>query len=92
MPPSVSYSLGCFIEYGTFIDNIMLSAKSHGLDTCVQAGWSDYHEIIRKILPIKPEELVVGGMALGYADTEAPIYKLETERAPVSSFTHFIEE
>ena len=83
---------GCFIEYGMFMDNIMLSAKSHGLDTCPQGGWSDYHEVLREVLPIKPEELVVDGMALGYADTEATIYKLETEREPVSSFTQFIDK
>ena len=83
---------GSFIEYGMFMDNIMLSAKSHGLDTCAQGGWSDYHEILRQVLPIKPEELVLDGMAMGYADKEAAIYKLETEREPVSSFTRFIDK
>lgn len=83
---------GCFIEYGMFMDNIMLSAKSHGLDTCAQGGWSNYHEILRQVLPIKPEELVLDGMAMGYADKEAAIYKLETEREPVSSFTRFIDK
>lgn len=83
---------GCFIEYGMFMDNIMLSAKSHGLDTCAQGGWSDYHEILRQVLPIKPEEIVLDGMALGYADTEAVIYKMETDRVPVSSFTQFIDK
>lgn len=83
---------GSFIDYGMFMDNIMLSAKSHGLDTCAQGGWSDYHEILRQVLPIKPEELVLDGMAMGYADKEAAIYKLETEREPVSSFTRFIDK
>ncbi len=83
---------GSFIEYGMFMDNIMLSAKSHGLDTCAQGGWSDYHEILRQVLPIKPEELVLDGMAMGYADKEATIYKLETEREPVSSFSRFIDK
>lgn len=84
--------LGCFVDYGTFLDNIMLSAKSHGLDTCLQAGWSDYHEVIRKVLPMKPEELLVAGMAIGYADKEAVIYGLQTEREPVSSFTQFLDK
>ena len=84
--------LGCLIEYGTFIDNIMLSAKSHGLDTCPQGGWSDYHEVIRKELPIKPEEMVIGGMAIGYADTDAAIYGLETVREPVSGFARFFDK
>ena len=83
---------GCFVDYGTFLENIMLSAKSHGLDTCLQAGWSDYHEVLRKVLPIKAEEMVVAGMAMGYADTEAAIYKLQTEREPVSSFAQFLDK
>lgn len=83
---------GSFVDYGTFLENIMLSAKSHGLDTCVQAGWSDYHEVIRKVTPIKPEELLLAGMAMGYADTEAAIYGLKTEREPVSSFAQFLDK
>lgn len=84
--------LGCLIEYGMFIDNIMLSAKSHGLDTCPQGGWSDYHDIIRTVLPVKPEEMILGGMAIGYADKNAPVYNLETEREPVSGFARFFDK
>ena len=82
---------GSFVEYGAFLDNIMLSALSHGLSTCTQAGWSSYHTLIRKILPIPDEEMLLAGMALGYADTEAPIYKLTTEREPLSSFVSFFD-
>ena len=82
---------GSLLEYGMFIDNIMLSARSHGLDTCPQGGWSDYHEVLRQQLPIRPEEMLIGGMAIGYADKEAAIYRLETEREPVSSFARFFD-
>ena len=68
----------------------MLSAKSHALDTCLQAYWSDYHRIIRDILPITPDEVVIAGMAIGYADPAAPVNQLITEREPVSSFATFL--
>ena len=83
---------GNFIDYGAFLENIMLSARSHGLDTCLQAGWSDYHRIIREILSIPPEEMVLAGMAIGYSDTGSPINQLVTEREPLPVFTTFLSE
>ena len=81
-----------FIDYGAFFENLMLSAKSHGLDTCLQAFWSDYHLIIREQLSIHPEEMVLAGMAIGYADPEAPVNRLVTDREPVSVFATFLDK
>ena len=80
-----------FIDYGAFLQNIMLSAKSHGLDTCIQAYWSDYHRVIRDVLGLAPEEMVLAGMAVGYADTEAVINRLVSEREPVDAFATFMD-
>ena len=70
---------------------IMLSAKSHGLDTCLQAYWSDYHQVIRDVLGLASEEMVLAGMAVGYADNEATINRLVSEREPVDSFATFLD-
>lgn len=80
-----------FIEYGTFLQNIMISARGHGLDTCMQTGWSDYHRVISPELRFGAEEMLLGGMSLGYADTEDPVNKLVTERSPLSDFATFLE-
>ena len=80
-----------FIDYGAFFQNIMLSAKSHSLDTCIQAYWSDYHRVIRDVLGLPPEEMVLAGMAVGYADTDAQINRLVSEREPVDSFATFMD-
>ena len=69
----------------------MLSAKSHGLDTCLQAYWSDYHQVIRDVLGLASEEMVLAGMAIGYADNEATINRLVSEREPVDSFATFLD-
>lgn len=79
------------IDYGAFFQNLMLSARSHGLDTCIQAYWSDFHRIIRTVLPITPDEVVLAGMAIGYADTDAPVNRLVTEREPVTTFATFLD-
>ena len=78
-----------FIDYGAFFQTIMLSAKSHGLDTCLQAYWSDYHQVIRDVLGLASEEMVLAGMAIGYADNEATINRLVSEREPVRLVRHF---
>jgi hypothetical protein len=36
--------------------------------------------------------MVVCGMSLGYADPEAVVNRLQTEREPVAGFTRFLTE
>jgi nitroreductase len=82
---------GSWLDYGMFIQNVMLSAKARGLDTCPQAAFTQFHRVIAKHLDLKPEQQLVCGMSLGYADTTKIENTLITERAPAESFTHFIE-
>jgi nitroreductase len=72
-----------------FLQNVMIAARARGLDTCPQAAWARYHTQMRPVLGITPEEVVVCGMALGYADPDAPENALETERVPAAEFTTF---
>ncbi|MDR2677962.1 MAG: nitroreductase [Zoogloeaceae bacterium] len=80
---------GMFLDYGIFIGNILLAARARGLDTCVQNAFADYPETICRHLGIGDNELIVSGIALGYADPDAPENTLETEREPVEAFTTF---
>ena len=80
---------GMFIDYGMFMANLMTAARARGLDTCPQAAFADWHQTIREHLGIPDGELVVCGMALGYADSAAPENQLRTLREPVSAFTDF---
>ena len=80
---------GMFIDYGMFMANLMTAARARGLDTCPQAAFADYHQTIRQHLNLPENELVVCGMSLGYADTNAIENTLITEREPVAGFTDF---
>jgi nitroreductase len=80
---------GSWLDYGMFLENIMTAARGRGLDTCAQAAWSHYHATIRPVLGLAEEEIVVCGMALGYADPDAPENALVTTRAPARSFMRF---
>lgn len=82
---------GSWIDYGMFLGNLMIAARGRGLDTCPQAAFTHFHSIIGRHINIPSEEMLVCGMALGYADTEAPVNRLVTEREPVPSFTTFLE-
>jgi nitroreductase len=82
---------GSWLDYGMFIQNVMLAAKARGLDTCPQAAFTQFHKIIAKHLALKPEQQLVCGMSLGYADTSKIENTLVTEREPAQNFTQFME-
>lgn len=80
---------GSWLDYGMFLENVMLAARARGLDTCPQAAFCKYHRIIAEKLALPAEEQVVCGMALGYADPDAPENSLVTEREAVETFARF---
>lgn len=82
---------GSWLDYGMFLQNIMVAARARGLDTCPQAAFTQFHRIIEKQLGIPATEMVVCGMSLGHADPAAVENGLVTEREPVAGFTRFHE-
>lgn len=83
---------GSFLDYGMFIQSLMLAARELGLDTCPQAAWRHYHDVIRDALGLPETQIVLCGLALGYADPDAAANSLRAERAPVDAFTTFVSE
>jgi len=81
---------GSWLDYGMFLQNIMLAAKARGLDTCPQAAFTQYHKIIREQLQFPENEMLVCGMALGYADMSKVENSLATERESVTAFVKFL--
>ena len=82
-------SLGSYLDIGMFMQSIMIAARGLGLDTCPQAAFAGYHEIIRRELELAPEELLLCGMALGWADHGALANTIESERAALEEFAVF---
>lgn len=81
---------GSWIDMGTFIQNVMLSARGLGLETCPQAALAEHPDIVREIVGVSYEKALMCGMALGYADKDAPINQYRTSREEVNSFTSFL--
>ena len=82
------FEKGSWLDYGMFLQSVMLAARGMGLDTCPQAAIASAHEILRRHLGIPPLEVVICGMSLGYA-REAVENTLVTVREPVSTFAEF---
>ena len=80
---------GMLLDYGMFLENLMLAARAQGLDTCMQLAFSDFNDTIRKTLALPDNERVIGGMSLGHADPDALENQLNTERVPAEEFTDF---
>ncbi len=82
---------GSWVDYGMFLQTLMVAARAHGLDTCPQAAFNQFHRIILPHIGAGPDEELICGMALGYADNTPPVAQLKTEREPASGFTRFLE-
>jgi nitroreductase len=81
--------MGSWLDLGIYIGSLTIAARGRGLDTCPQAAFADFHAVIRRELDIPEKEIIICGMALGYADPDAVENRLVTERAPVGQFASF---
>ena len=81
---------GSWLDYGMFLQNIMVAARGRGLDTCPQAAFTQFHKIIMPAIGASADEMLVCGMSLGHADPAAIENSLVTEREPVSGFARFL--
>src|SRR5713226_1743618 len=81
--------IGSWLDLGIFLGSVMIAARGHGLHTCPQASFADFHSIIRPLLNIPANEIIVCGMALGHIDPDAPVNNLKTERASPNDFATF---
>jgi nitroreductase len=82
---------GSLVDYGMFLQNIMVAAQAHGLATCPQAAWNGFAKIILPHIGAGEQEMLVCGMAVGYADPHDPVNGFHTPREPVASFTKWLE-
>jgi len=81
---------GSWLDYGMFLQSLMIAARGHGLDTCPQAAWLNLQGVVSDFLGLDASKQLVCGMALGYADESAVENKLVTERVPAKEFACFV--
>jgi len=81
--------IGSWLDLGIYLGSLMIAARGHGLHTCPQAAFADFHTIIRAQLGIPEKEVIICGMALGHIDPDAPVNRLATERAALADYASF---
>ena len=81
---------GSLLDYGMFVQSLMIAARAHGLHTCPQAAWNGFASIILPHLGATDSEMLVCAMALGYADEAAVVNSFITPRIPVGEFTRWL--
>lgn len=82
---------GTWLDYGMFLQSIMIAARAEGLETVPQAAFCVFHDTIQKMLAIPEAEMVVCGMGLGYADPDAKVNTFRTERQLLTDFVSFMD-
>jgi nitroreductase len=82
---------GSLMDYGMFLQNIMVAARGHGLHTCPQAAWNGFAKIILPHIGASADEMLVCGMALGYADESALVNTFHTPRVSAEEFTTWVK-
>lgn len=82
--------VGSWLDLGMFIQNVMIAAGARGLQTCPQETFAKYHALLRTLLPIRPEEMVVCGMSIGFAEDDCRNKGSLMPKAAVEEFSQFI--
>lgn len=82
---------GSWLDYGMFLQTIMLAARARGLHTCAEAAIASYPDIVRRELAISNDWVVICGMAMGYADPAALINTFQPPRIEVDEYTVFLD-
>jgi nitroreductase len=82
---------GSYIDYGIFLQSVMLAATEQGLATCPQAALAEYPDIVKRHLNYADDSILLCGMALGYENTNALVNSYRTPRNPAEKFTRFFD-
>jgi nitroreductase len=78
---------GSLLDYGMFLQTLMVAARAQGLHTCPQAAWNGFAKIIMPLIGAADNEMLVCGMSLGYADESALVNTFATSRVDAKDFT-----
>ena len=81
--------VGSWLDLGMFMQNIMIAAVARGLDSCPQETFSKYHVLLRELLEIAPEEMVICGMSIGFAEETHMRERVPMPKAPIDEFARF---
>nr|WP_138922393.1 nitroreductase [Hylemonella gracilis] len=80
------FGSGGYMDLGMTLYGLMLAAQAHGLATCAIGAMASYPSLIRRHLGLQAHSVIVCGLALGYADPDAPVNQTRTERCALGEY------
>ncbi len=80
------FGAGGFMDLGMTLYGLMLAAQAKGLSTCAIGALASYPSLIRQHVGLGANTKVVCGMALGYADPDAPVNQTHTTRCALDEY------
>ncbi|MBX3154386.1 MAG: nitroreductase family protein [Deltaproteobacteria bacterium] len=81
-----------YVDVGVWLGYVLTAAAALGLATCPMASVAAYPEPLRAHLPLADTDVVLFGLAFGYADDAAPANTCRTSRAPIEANVTFVED
>jgi len=80
---------GCWLDYGMFLQNIMIGARGYGLHTCPQAALANYPHVVKQQLGIADDKIVMCGIAIGYENPDEPVNTFQPTRIPLEDYVTY---
>jgi len=80
------FGSGGYMDLGMAIYGFMLAAQAQGLATCAIGAMASFPGLIRQHLQLNEQSNIVCGMALGYADPDAPVNRTRTARCELDEY------
>jgi nitroreductase len=80
------FGSGGYMDLGMMLYGLMLAAQAKGLSTCAVGAMASFPNVIRKNLGLEASSHIVCGMALGYADPDAPVNQTTTVRCSLDEY------
>jgi nitroreductase len=77
---------GCYMDLGMALYGLMLAAQAEGLASCAIGALASYPSLIRRHLGLDSTSHIVCGIALGYADPDAPVNQTQTTRCDLGEY------
>lgn len=67
-------------DMGMWLQSVMLLLVEHGLASCPQECWAMYGATVRAELGLGDDQILFSGLAIGYADGDAPVNRWPVPR------------
>ena len=85
------FGSGGYMDLGMSLYGLMLAAQAQGLASCGIGAMASFPGVIRKHLSLGEDANIVCGIALGYADPEAPVNRTTTTRCNLDEYFGWVE-